>query len=188
MKKEPAFTLIELLIVVAIIAILAAIAVPNFLEAQTRAKVSRCKADIRTVAVGFESYAVDHAKYPPLGTPLGYEGWNGWWLDQCYYITTPISYIASTKAVIDVFPKPRGWREVDIYQTNSYIHYDLTTLSPIYAERGLKYLLMSFGPTAALALDNSVFGFIPYDPTNGTVSLGQIMCYGPGNQTYFRAY
>ena len=44
-----AFTLIELLIVVAIIAILAAIAVPNFLEAQTRAKVSRTMADIHTL-------------------------------------------------------------------------------------------------------------------------------------------
>lgn len=59
-----AFTLIELLIVVAIIAILAAIAVPNFLEAQTRAKVSRVKADLRTLTTGLESYAADHNKYP----------------------------------------------------------------------------------------------------------------------------
>jgi prepilin-type N-terminal cleavage/methylation domain-containing protein len=47
-----AFTLIELLIVVAIIAILAAIAVPNFLEAQVRSKVSRAKADMRSIATG----------------------------------------------------------------------------------------------------------------------------------------
>ena len=58
------FTLIELLIVVAIIAILAAIAVPNFLEAQTRAKVSRCKADMASVATAIESYCVDNAHYP----------------------------------------------------------------------------------------------------------------------------
>ena len=58
------FTLIELLIVVAIIAILAAIAVPNFLEAQTRSKVSRCKADMRSLGIAIESYQIDHAIYP----------------------------------------------------------------------------------------------------------------------------
>jgi len=62
MKK--AFTLIELLIVVAIIAILAAIAVPNFLEAQTRSKVSRVKADHRTVALPLEAYFIDWNTYP----------------------------------------------------------------------------------------------------------------------------
>ena len=58
-----AFTLIELLIVVAIIAILAAIAVPNFLEAQTRAKVSRAKADMRSIATANETYMIDHSMY-----------------------------------------------------------------------------------------------------------------------------
>src|SRR5690606_2741475 len=67
--SRKAFTLIELLIVVAIIAILAAIAVPNFLEAQTRSKVSRARTDMRTVATAMEAYAVDHNKYPPEMRP-----------------------------------------------------------------------------------------------------------------------
>jgi type II secretion system protein G len=60
------FTLIELLIVVAIIAILAAIAVPNFLEAQTRSKVARVKADMRTVTTAIETYHIDHNAYPRM--------------------------------------------------------------------------------------------------------------------------
>lgn len=50
------FTLIELLIVIAIILILIAIALPNFLEAQIRAKVVRAKGEIRTIAIAMDSY------------------------------------------------------------------------------------------------------------------------------------
>jgi type II secretory pathway pseudopilin PulG len=56
--------LIELLIVVAIIAILAMIAVPNFLEAQTRSKVARAQTDVRSLAVALEAYMVDWNTYP----------------------------------------------------------------------------------------------------------------------------
>ena len=62
-RRVRGFTLIELLIVVAIIAILALIAVPNFLEAQTRAKVSRVRADMRSLATGQEAYMVDWNSY-----------------------------------------------------------------------------------------------------------------------------
>src|SRR3954465_8733783 len=82
--RSRGFTLIELLIVVAIIAILAAIAVPNFLEAQIRAKVSRAKADMRTLATGLEAYQVDNNSYPDLSAIFG-----------GIFVTTPVAYLTS---------------------------------------------------------------------------------------------
>src|ERR1043166_6637133 len=101
-----AFTLIELLIVVAIIAILAAIAVPNFLEAQTRAKVSRTKADLRTMATALESYAVDNLNhYPPYSpfTPINLTPATDPQALNPRFVTTPIAYITSDSSMRDIF-------------------------------------------------------------------------------------
>ncbi|MGI8905500.1 MAG: type II secretion system protein [Candidatus Sumerlaeaceae bacterium] len=93
LRRKTGFTLIELLIVVAIIAILAAIAVPNFLEAQTRSKVSRCAADMRTIRTGLESYMVDNNKYPETDYGAGvFENLAGAGMDR---LSTPISYLTS---------------------------------------------------------------------------------------------
>ncbi|MEQ8819619.1 MAG: prepilin-type N-terminal cleavage/methylation domain-containing protein, partial [Sumerlaeia bacterium] len=93
-----AFTLIELLITVAIIAILAAIAVPNFLEAQTRAKVSRVKNDLRTLATSIEAYTVDNNRPPYDGEP-GTDHYG--WASIFAQVTTPVAYL--TTIPTDVF-------------------------------------------------------------------------------------
>jgi len=107
-RPAGAFTLIELLIVVAIIAILAAIAVPNFLEAQVRSKVSRARTDMRTMATAIEAYRVDTNRYPYTihdfnadldGYGLQYRVDDTLTLPVC--ITTPVAYI--TSLVPDVF-------------------------------------------------------------------------------------
>jgi prepilin-type N-terminal cleavage/methylation domain-containing protein len=85
-----AFTLIELLIVVAIIAILAAIAVPNFLEAQVRSKVSRVKNDMRTLTTAVEAYYVDYNSYTNDSDGQFVTGYNGF-----TRLTTPVAYITS---------------------------------------------------------------------------------------------
>jgi prepilin-type N-terminal cleavage/methylation domain-containing protein len=57
--KKKGFTLIELLIVIAIILILIAIALPNFLEAQVRAKTVKSQGDSRSLGLAVESFRVD---------------------------------------------------------------------------------------------------------------------------------
>lgn len=63
------FTLIELMIVVVIIGILAAIAIPNFISMQDRAKEASVKANMHTLQLAFEDFAVQtDGVYPNDGT------------------------------------------------------------------------------------------------------------------------
>ena len=99
-RSKRAFTLIELLIVVAIIGILAAIAVPNFLNAQIRAKVSRAQAEMRAVEYAYLAYRLDNNEFPPhCDGPAQHKA-----------VTTPVAYL--TSAGDDIFEIGRAsWRE-----------------------------------------------------------------------------
>jgi prepilin-type N-terminal cleavage/methylation domain-containing protein len=189
-----AFTLIELLIVVAIIAILAAIAVPNFLEAQTRSKISRSKADLRSLITTIEAYRldnndivpdtddpdsanwiathggpIDNIPRPPDVTVLGstaaqqarlnYRSPRMW---TAY--TTPIAYITSVPG--DVFGDPL----LIAYNTFRYNAPNQFNGKRAYA------IIYSMGPDkyiTGLPTTTQAINYL-YDPTNGTVSSGEI--------------
>ena len=61
-KRHGGFTLVEIMIVVAIIALLAAIAVPGFLRARKRSQASRILNDLRLIDSAVDQYAIETNK------------------------------------------------------------------------------------------------------------------------------
>ena len=201
-RLSKGFTLIELLIVVAIIAILAAIAVPNFLEAQVRAKISRAKADMRTIATGIESYSIDNGK-PIIAQNqanfCSYKGPAGQVKIWAYsFLTSPVSYLTSIptdpfreKGAINL-ATGKADASLAIYEYQGFwmkAQWDANPTWPApkaYAQ-GFMWALYSVGPmrnSATAGIANTLLGIVypatnqtlyHYDPTNGTVSSGYIV-------------
>lgn len=189
-----AFTLIELLIVVAIIGVLAAIAVPNFLNAQIRAKVARVQADQQSLATALETYRLDRNDYPHVFPPV--------WMDERYIpLTTPVAYMSSIP--LDPFnPRPKDTTSGPKDANNRLGNYDYwTRLAAAGGQKGPAYWglqgsgfpvgryewqLRGFGPTTSWifalvypAGHPLVGEYIRYDVSNGIRSEGNIVRYGP---------
>jgi type IV pilus assembly protein PilA len=84
MRRKRGFTLVEIMIVVAIIALLAAIAIPNLLSARKTANEAAAKASVRSLSTAAETYASGHSgNYPGDTTALA------------EYISTAATYCGS---------------------------------------------------------------------------------------------
>ena len=176
-----AFTLIELLIVVAIIGILAAIAIPNFAAARVRARVAQVKADIRAVVTALESYRIDHQAYPWRSeTAILQPGARGRLESGLLVLTTPVAYI--TTLPLDAFREQseRFPRTFEYHSTTKERRsFSMNPEKPLPL---IAYVIHSLGPDQ---LGNGISDapFIgtqgpTYDPSNGLRSVGDIYWYG----------
>lgn len=184
-----AFTLIELLIVVAIIAILASISIPNLLEAQTRSKVSRAKADLRSIATALESYRIDFNDYPTMieqgfaGGPPVIQGSELKWWYVPNVLSTPVAYLSSAHITC---PFGGNWDKAPYFPDEIWRRYGYENIKeliekseevailrvryfPGLVEYTGEWRLQCVGP------DRLWNPSVPYDPTNGTISGGDII-------------
>ena len=132
------FTLIELLVVVIIIALLAAMAVPNYVKTQDKAKESAVKSNMHTVQLSAESYAVesggvygkvaDFSPYLPGGSSSG--------------IVNP--FTAATKAVEEAnSPSGKGMVSYDIVGSGYEIRGGAADGTPVTGTGGVTLVLQN---------------------------------------------
>ena len=166
MRRQTAFTLIELLIVVAIIGILAAIAVPNFLNAQIKAKIARAESEMKSIGQAYMMYFMDRNGWPPHldGHPA-----------QHRYVTTPIAYLSTS--IVDVFafqdkkhPKFHSTFQGQYHSEPNATHHGRFQFYPGMYEQtwNVAYVMISHGPDAQHDHEWR------YDTSNGLTSIGDI--------------
>ena len=218
MRRIRGFTLIELLIVIAIILILIAIALPNFLEAQIRAKVTKSQGEVRTLGIALESFRVDHGEllvdFWDEGDPIAQQRIMKWNFCQPF-VSPPADEVRNQRCILANLTSPSKYvNEIPtdpfsgtITPTSSrliralagtYFYGDneskiqgedhgigaLTFQRTLFS--GLRPLgedewaLVGWGPDGLIEeLDGDErFRGLPYSPTNGTRSKGDIVNRG----------
>ncbi|MBE7488188.1 prepilin-type N-terminal cleavage/methylation domain-containing protein [bacterium] len=164
-SRSGGFTLIELLIVIAIILILISIALPNFMEAQVRARLTNTRGCLQAYRVANEAYQADFRTYIPDVDggeiePTTKRSWASLWArgrkincdmvgELCSFamLTTPIQYIK--QLCYDPFlaqqKDPRISKPYSLPEYTSYL--SGSKQRKMWAEQyGLRYSILSRGP------------------------------------------
>jgi prepilin-type N-terminal cleavage/methylation domain-containing protein len=88
--QRPGFTLVEIMIVVVIIGLLAALGVPAIARVKSQAVAKRYLNDVRQIASGAERYAMEFGQFPPNGIGAIHPNLRGYVPDSLFGTTTPL--------------------------------------------------------------------------------------------------
>ena len=104
-KRRGGFTLVEIMIVVAIIALLAAIAVPGFLRARKRSQASRILNDLRMIDAAVDQYAIETNR--TTGAAVAITDWTNYLKKGTALYNTGNSLLGSPygSQVVDTIPQ-----------------------------------------------------------------------------------
>jgi len=135
--KGKGFTIIELLVVVAIIGVLAGIAAVNLRESQKQARDARRKADLNTILAALTLYYNDNNTFSLAGCNCGYNNEGRGFFDDLYGGTSIANYLVLQKYLSSIVTDPSGDTDCGAAgggnqcATNNkrpyMLHYDLTT-------------------------------------------------------------
>jgi prepilin-type N-terminal cleavage/methylation domain-containing protein len=196
-SNQRAFTLIELLIVVLIIGVLAAIVVPKFNHALTKAQIATTYTNFRHIGAALAMYTADY------GGHLIYDGND---TNSFIRLTKPVAYLHDVSISEDVFndrfieidgsvvisDKPgyydylyfRGWYLTHFPEEDRHLHKGDPLTINFFGENqnNAVYVLRSRGPSRTTTpwlqvMNGSDYMFRDkYASTNGLYSLGSIYC------------
>jgi prepilin-type N-terminal cleavage/methylation domain-containing protein len=125
-RRRTGFTLVEIMIVVAIIALLASIAVPGFLRARKRAQASRVVNDLRLIDSAVDQYAIENNK--ATGAAVSSAAWTIYMKKNSQLYNTAADLFGNSYGTqtVDTLPKVPAatWNTLsDVADTNFFSPY-----------------------------------------------------------------
>lgn len=126
MKSEKGFTIVELLIVIVVIGILAAIVIVAYNGVSNRAKATKANASASTVIKKLEAYNAEKGSYPATFSLLttGAASTDSWYVTGITFDTTPITstHVPSNEATVNLYSCATG---------SKVTYWDYNTKAPV---------------------------------------------------------